>query len=144
VNLSDRLKRPSGTEGPAADTRDFQGDPTDRTAGLTSSTRQATSAHPMLDELTDLISQAWAEYEANIAPSAPPDVFVQGRHDKQPSLRVVSTMPPSSENPAIAVQNNAYDASTQRIIRRIDALFTTEESPASVATETTREPTSDR
>lgn len=104
-------------------------------------------AHPMLDELADLISQAWAEHDANIAPSAPPDVFVQGgqgRHDKQPSLRVVSAMPPSSETPATAIQNKAYDVSTQRIMRRIDALFTTEESPPSVVTEVTRESTSDR
>jgi hypothetical protein len=153
VSLSDRLKRPGGTESPAADTRDYRGDPTDRPAGLTSSTRQAIPtregnlAHPMLDELADLISQAWAEYDANMAPSAPPNVFVQGgqgRHDRQPSLKVVSAMPPSSETPAIAVQNKAYDASAQRIMRHIDALFTTEKSPPSVVPEVTREPTSDR
>jgi hypothetical protein len=101
----------------------------------------------MLDELTDLISQAWAEYEADVAPSAPLNELVrsgQGRHDKQPALKVVSAMPPSAETTAPAVQNKAYDASTQRIMRRIDALFTTEESPPSDVTEITHEPTSDR
>jgi len=151
VSVSDRLKRPGGAKSASAVTRDYRGDPTDRAAGLTSSTRQAIPTkegiltHPMLDELADLISQAWAKFEANIAPLASPDVFVQGgqgRHDKQPSLKGVSPMPPSSETLAIVVQNKAYGASAQRIMRRIDALFTTEESPPSVVTAVTREPAS--
>ena len=153
MSLSDRPKRLSGTESAASDAVVYRRDSTDRSAGLSSFARQEIPtkerklAHPMLDELADLISQAWAEYESKIAPSALQDTFVQGeqgRHDKQPSLKVVSSTPLSSETRGTAIDNKAYHPSTQRIMRRIDALFTTEESSPSVVPAVSRQVGSDR
>ncbi len=101
----------------------------------------------MLDELSDLISQAWAEHESNNASPAPLDAFVQdgqGTHEKQPNLKVVSIAPSNSETRGTAVDNKAFDASTQRILRRMDALFATEESSPSAMPPVTRKLTPDR
>jgi hypothetical protein len=163
VILGDRLKQLDGTEnagsvaGPAfsrADS-DCRRDPSGRTTGSSPAALQAipTKAgvkgptHPMLDELAELISQAWAEHESNNALSAPQDAIVQGEqgtHEKQPSLKVVSITPPNSETRGTAVDNKVYDASTQRIMRRMEALFATEESPPSAVTPVTRKLTPDR
>ena len=96
------------------------------------------SAHPMLDELAELISRAWAEYESKNAPSAARDVVTSVEQRAQPTrsdLEGVRAMPPS---PTLAPEigaDRAYGASTQRILRRLDALIApfADDQPASPA-----------
>ena len=84
------------------------------------------SAHPMLDELAELISRAWAEYESKNVASAASDVVTSVERRAQPTrsdLEDARAMPPS---PTLAPEigaERAYDASTQRILRRLDALI---------------------
>ena len=94
------------------------------------------SSHPMLEELAELISQAWAEYEIKNGPSAANDAIAivgQGAQQKQPNLKVVRATPPKSTIAPEAAVDKIYDSSTQKMLRRIDALitpFTTDESSA--------------
>ena len=106
-----------------------------RAMGLSLSARQTIttkenvqiSAHPMLDELAELISQAWVEYEFKDVPSAANDAMAivgQGAQQKQTNLKVVRATPLNSTLAPEAAVDKIYDPSTQKMLRRIDALMT--------------------
>ncbi len=95
-------------------------------AGNASAEYKVRSLCLVLNELAELITQAWSDYEAQTAPSPNAGTFVAPDANN-------ATETSRSVNPGFAVEIPAerkYEQSTQRMLRRIDALlapFTTDE-----------------